>query len=305
MIPKTLPVFDLHPEKKAIGPDTLKALKNYSKGVAEAVNFGTHVLAELLNTASGSDELIPQLMIFRNILENLDAVSVLIGEGSIDPCKSLLRVILESILNLEYILQGDQQRNGLAFLICNYHNELKLCQKLSAGTAQYKQLRSKLRTDKTLPNDIVPPQIAGLEPHIETIKRMIALPMYQQVETEYQRLFLLTKRSPAWHQLFNGPVSIEQLANHLNREGLYEVLYRGWSGSVHGVDILKGKFAMDEGHFTITQVRDLQDLKMVTQYACSLALITYRIGIKKKAPHYQKNLDGWYKTYRDFFTSLC
>jgi hypothetical protein len=122
----TKPVFELHPGLDHLDPQKKNTLNTYSAGIDELVSFGTHVLSWGLEATNGRDEVIPQLMIFRNILENLDAISVLVRAGSIDPCKSLLRVVLESVLNLEFMLQGAVERNGLAFLICNYHSENKL-----------------------------------------------------------------------------------------------------------------------------------------------------------------------------------
>lgn len=301
---KTLPIQELHPGKGPLTAEIKEILAGFSNGVNEVVNFGTHILKWDVELASGSDENIPIFMIFRNILENLDAIAILIRESSVDPCKSLLRVALEAVLNLEYLLKGNLHRNGLAFLVCTYHKELKLCQQLSDGSQQYSQLRGKLQSDKTLPDDILPPEINGLSAHVENIERMLGLPLYGEVEAEYQRLKSMGINNPAWHQLFEGPRTIENLAKDVNRQGLYEVLYRGWSGSVHGADILKGKFGMVDGDFTVTQIRYLKDVQMVTQYAVSMGIIAFNVLISQRIPSRQPNLDKWYLSIRDFYLSL-
>jgi hypothetical protein len=300
----TKPVFELHPGLDHLDPQKKNTLNTYSAGIDELVSFGTHVLSWGLEATNGRDEVIPQLMIFRNILENLDAISVLVRAGSIDPCKSLLRVVLESVLNLEFMLQGAVERNGLAFLICNYHSENKLTEKLTPGKEQFKQLRSKLRADRSLPDDILPPHIEGLHAHRENLKSLMDHPLYKEVETEYQRNVSSGTRNPAWHQLFDGPPTIEQLAEKLSHQGLYEVLYRGWSGSIQGEDILKGKFGTEDGHFTITQIRLLTDTKAVTQHACSLGMIADRAYIRYRMPHREIDMGQWYLTFRSFHQSL-
>ncbi|AMP98921.1 hypothetical protein AY601_2015 [Pedobacter cryoconitis] len=300
----TKPVFELHPGLDHLDSLEKNTLNNYSQGIDELVNYGTHVLSWGLDATDGGDEIIPQLMIFRNILENLDAISVLVRAGSIDPCKSLLRVVLESVLNLEFMFQGEIERNGLAFLICNYHSENKLTEKLTPGKEQFKQLRRKLRADRSLPDDMLPPTIAGLPAHRENLKNLIAHPLYEKVEAEYQRTIASGIRNPAWYQLFGGPPTIEQLAEKLSHQGFYEVLYRGWSGSIHGEDILKGKFGMEDGHFTISQIRLLTDTKTVTQFACSLGLIAYRAYISHRMPHREIDVAEWYLAFSPFYQSL-
>jgi hypothetical protein len=83
------------------------------------------------------------------------------------------------------------------------------------------------------------------------------------------------------------------------------VLYRAWSGAVHGNDVLKGKISTDaEGNVSVYQIRHPEDAQMVTQYTHSLALILYRFYIQKRIPTHQTDLDAWYLTIRELFLRL-
>lgn len=52
---------------------------------------------------------------------------------------------------------------------------------------------------------------------------MLDLPLYKEVETEYQKVVASGKKKPAWYQLYGGPPNLEQLATRLNRQGMYEI----------------------------------------------------------------------------------
>jgi hypothetical protein len=204
------------------------------------------------------------------------------------------------------MLAEDSSKKAKAFLVTGYHKELKVSQKLMQGHQAYNQLRQKLQTDKTLPDDILPPQIDGLAGHISLIEQMLKLPLYAEAETAYQ--FLITHKitNPNWYQFYRGPRNLEQLAAQLNRQGVYEVLYRAWSGAVHGSDVLKGKLVQDEdGLFGISQIRNPEDAQMITQYVHSLALILFRFYVEKRVPSRQSELDIWYQSIREVFLSFA
>lgn len=82
----------------------------------------------------------------------------------------------------------------------------------------------------------------------ELIRDVLNFPLYQEAETEYQRVLASGKKKPAWHQLFEGPPNLEQLATRLNRQGMYEIFYRAWSGSVHGREVIMGNLTTFEEH---------------------------------------------------------
>jgi hypothetical protein len=299
----TEPIEEIHPRQE--DPEIEKLLIEFSKGIEEVVNFGTHVLKWEVTEATGTDENIPVAMMLRHFLEMMDAVSILVRKSSIDPCKPLLRGILETFFGLEYILEADTKNRALAFLIWHYHKDLKLSKKLTPGEQSYNQLKSKLNQDKTLSGQSNPPSIPGLDKHILNLEKLISLPLYDEVEKEYQSLIASGRKNPAWHQLFNGPENIEQLANHLKRQGLYEVLYRSWSGPTHGTDIITSKLSQSaEGHAEIVQIRYVKDAQMVTQFAFTLGIMVYQLLTDKRIPNHKLNVANWYLTVQQLYMKL-
>jgi len=299
----TNPIKEIHPREGQ--PEIEALLLEFSQGIEEVVNFGTHILKWDIDEARGTDENVPIVMMLRHILEMMDAVSILVKNSSIDPCKPLLRGILETILGLEYILESDTKNRALGFLIWHSHKNLKLSQKLTPGEQSYNQLKSKFKKDKILKNENTPPEIPGLEKYISNLEELVSLPLYALAEKEYQSLISSGKKNPAWYQLFNGPENIEQLANHLNRQALYEILYRSWSGPTHGTDVLTRKLSQSaSGHAEIVQIRYAKDAQQVTQLSFSLGFLVYQIMTEKRIPNYKMNYAKWYLTIQKIFLKL-
>jgi len=292
----TKPINDLHPNMGEI-------FKGYSDLLAEVVNFGTHILSWDIDQANGGDEQLPVLLIFRNILEHLDAVSLLIRQSSVEPSKNLLRVMFESLLNLEYMLDNDCERRGLAFLVCGYHTELKFIEKISEDTAAHYQLKQKFKADKSMPSGLPSINIPGKREQEQRILKILALPLYREAEAEYQALLSAGKKNPSWYQLFGGPPNIDQLATKLNRQGLYELLYRTWSNTIHGQNVIKGNMTngIDTG---VAQIRNPRDAKQVTLHACNIALLLFQFFITKRLPQEKNKLSIWYKTVQPEISKL-
>jgi len=139
----TKPVIELHPVDDQ-DQNLLTLLTQFSSSMDELVNFGTHILSWDLAEATGGDENLPVTLIFRNILGNLNAISILVKRSGIYPVKYTTGCF-ESILGLEYMLNLDSRRRALAFLITDYHKELKLSTKLTQGQQSYVQLKQKAR----------------------------------------------------------------------------------------------------------------------------------------------------------------
>ncbi|MEP6647734.1 MAG: DUF5677 domain-containing protein [Saprospiraceae bacterium] len=283
----TKPIYDLHPEHGEV-------FAEYGNLLEEIVNFGTHILSWDIDRAKGGDEHLPVFLIFRNILEHMDAISILIRKSSVEPCKNLLRVMFESIMNLEYMLETDTKRRGLAFLISGYHAELKFIEKISKGTVANHQLKQKFKADKSMPA-LPPITVAGMVEQAALIETMLKLDVYKEVESEYRRLVATGKNNPPWYQLFGGPPNIDQLATRISRQGLYEVFYRAWSATVHGHNVVKGNVTngTDAG---IAQIRHPKDAKQVALHAANLTLILFHLFITKRVSSEMPKFRSWYKS---------
>jgi len=211
-------------------------------------------------------------MLTRHVCESLDGVSVLAAKGCAEPSKPLLRSAFEAMLGIQYILEADSERRGIAYQIAHAHRRISLYRKLDPNEQAGKQLLKELAddplfTDMEIVKDDYQKRIANLE-------RMFARPEFAPIEAEWQ-----AKRrnsDPAWYSLFDGPPSIRDLALRLKHGANYEFLYRPWSNAVHAGDCFANIVRGDNGGQHIRPLRHPEGLQAMIAFAVGVCLAVNR-----------------------------
>jgi len=128
----------------------------YRKFLADAhvllrrcVAFCTHVIGWCDTTGGDYYRAAPVLML-RHIVEETDAISVLVSNGVTDAIRSHLRSMLEARLGLEYSLDTDQKNRGMAYFVAHIHAQIATCQRMDPSTSQGKQFRAAWKKDAAL-----------------------------------------------------------------------------------------------------------------------------------------------------------
>lgn len=280
-------------------------LKNFASLIENAVNFGTHLMKWDAEKKRIGDENMPPLLFLRNILELGDAISILIRKSSIDPCKPLLRSLLENTFGLEYMLEKETEKRALSYLVWHANKDLKLCEKLDSSTERGKHLKKEIEKDKFLDNVDSLFNNPILIPAKKNAKDLLESLKYVPIETEYQRANTIRK-NPAWYALFGGPNNIEQLAKYLNLHASYEIFYRGFSGNVHATSIFKKKISQNkDGTTDIIQIRYPEDAQSITQNTVSFLIMTYLAYFKSRLPEKNKEFQEWYFEFRKPYNELA
>jgi hypothetical protein len=238
-------------------------------------------------------------------MELIDSIAILIRNSSIDPCKSLLRTSLETFFYLDFLLDNEQEKRAMCFLVWNAHRNIKLYKKLDGESELFKEMKSKYEKDRYLKNiePLVYKEI--VDPALENSERLLELPSYQPVNSEYLRTKKLRK-NPNWYSLYDGPKDIEMLANKSQFAVLYEILYRSWSQSVHGTDIIQGKVSKNtSGLGEILQIRFPAEAQTITQYCFNLSIPIFQKFIEKRIPEKNDEFKKWYMEIRKFTLALA
>ncbi|QKZ13614.1 DUF5677 domain-containing protein [Spirosoma sp. KUDC1026] len=293
------PIDDIIPKEP--DPHVKELVDKLGTVIDHFVDFGSNVLkwdTEVRRTDAYNT---PVIMSFRHFLELVDSISILVKQSSIDPCKLILRGILETYISLSYMLEKDTEDRGMAFLVWHVHQQIKAWQRTDADSEMGKQIRSNLSKDQHVKNLIVPTDPRAKK-KIEALEALLREPAYQKAEEEYQRLRRLKEKNPPWYRFFNGYSSIEELAKHLNCIGIYDVVYRRWSGPVHGTDVIVGKASIAaDGSAEIFQIRHFGHLQEVTQWVMSLSLMVFELYINKRVANKKSDYIAWYLTIREPF----
>jgi hypothetical protein len=287
---------------RGLDPEVAAILAQFALGLEELVNFGSVLIGWDLEREDNSDEHLPALLFLRNFLEEIDAISIMVRHGAIDPCKNLTRTALENLFSLEYMLETDSTNRALAFLVWNTVTNNKLLRKADGKSEAYKDLLAKYRKDKLLKNTS-PLQLPIADAMILTGERLLGLPKFVSVKAEYDQV-AAKKSNPPWYMLFGGPSSMADLAGRVGLPAIYEVLYRGWSQSIHGNDMIQGKIADADGLAHITQIRNPKEAQFITQHCFNLAILSFRTYVQQRLPEKQNEFNNWYLSIRDFNLKL-
>jgi len=281
-----------------------RLLAQLSEGVAEATRFGTHILQWSTFSSRGLMAETPLLLLFRHSLETLDAISLLLRSGAVEPCKMLLRGLFECLLSSEYILQMDSERRALCFLVGYLNWEVGMSQRLNPTTSQGHRFRRKLNKDRVL-NGLRLPEGGGAGLRDHELKRLLEQPEFAEVTREFEELKRRTNRTPIWYSMFDGPRNLESLAAHVELPGLYEYLYRRWSGAVHGLEVFDGKLKGRDGIPYITQLRAIDNAQQIALHTLWLELQHFQSFVTHLLPEQAPELDAWFfREMQEFYGLL-
>lgn len=191
----------------------------------EVVNYGTVAFARCLPALKDEEHHIAVLMRHRHVLEMVDAVQLQIEAGATGPSRLQLRSAFEALLAVEYMLKADTKRRAFAYLAGQTQREI----------AKHWTLRSKY-TDLGVP-------VEQIDHNLATFQRRLERPGWRDANDDLmrraQRRFQKSGRfvPVEWFSFDGGPNNLADLAARLGRSKEYDVLYREWSGVVHGSDL--------------------------------------------------------------------
>lgn len=275
-------------------PEIQEILDEYSSVLEEVVNFASVVAKWCAEGIHGGEELAPVQLSFRHIFELIDAISVLVKYSCIDPCKIILRSVFESVLAVKYILEKDTDIRGADFMTCCWHHEINELRKADPDDNMHKQLLAIIQRTKYM-EDMQLPEIPNVKERIKILEDHLNSTEYVESEREYQRLKNAIGRKPNWYSMHGGPVNIERLADYLEVPLEYEVLYREWSGLVHGMDIIINNIEVDDqGRSLISQIRLPGEAFDITKKAMNFGLEIIPRFVENFVPAKIKESKDWF-----------
>jgi len=246
-----------------------------------------------VSVASGGDEQGLILQTHYHIVEQLDAVALLLAGGAVEPAKLQLRAVLEALVRLEYILQGDTTRRAYAWLVVDDVLErIKGWERLDPATVAGREfVELQQREGHSLPT------LAEAADKRARLRRMLEDdPRWSEAYGEYKRV-RTSKRSPEWYELFGGPRGggLRALALHMGYGTYYEILYRQWSRRMHGSDVMQRlKAAPTPGNILVPPIRYVAEFQHVVDFAVVFGIRSIRLLIAYYRPEDWVHFAQWY-----------
>lgn len=306
----TKPVNEILPRE--LDPGVEQLLLKFSTLIDEFVDFGTNVFKWVIEESRGTDEQMPLLMFFRDMLEKADSISILVRHSSIDPSKVMLRSIFETNLYISYLLEKKCEDRAMSFLVWDAMRQKQINLNFDTERPEFNKIRKMLEQDILISDPNFLNDLPSVKHRIESLNSLLDREEYKRVLKEYERTKRKENTKPAWYHLFNGPKNIQELAIYLKLPFLYEILYRKWSGSVHSTDIIHGKIIEKKGsvelegkvNTEIVQIRLPKDAQEVTSYTVLLLLRTYTVLKDNKITDKTDEIQKWYLSVKKQLTEI-
>ncbi len=101
-----------------------KILEIYYNALHEAVIFGVHLLDWESKHLEG-DKYLTRFMFLRKTVEYLDTIASNIRFSIIDPCEITIRVLLETVLNFDYLLSDQSEDRSFVYVVVDFIRKIE------------------------------------------------------------------------------------------------------------------------------------------------------------------------------------
>lgn len=277
-------------------------LDKYSDNLNLLIDKTCNTLTKYLEQGlKGDDKIVPALFL-RNAIEQADGISVMLKNSAIEPIKPLNRVLLENMLQLEYIVSDNITERSYAFLVGTIRNDLKNYLKLKKGTKENIVFIGLFEKDSLIKNN---PETddSSVEKQINLFHSTLSEDGYKEANAEYDKL-----KNPHWYALYGGPKNIREMAERQGRIMLYEIFYRTLSQNIHNTDIFNNKVSVNQSDnlMYLLHFRNPHEAAKVIKDTINFLFLTNYIFLEKLFPADFISFLQWYadSNFRIFFNDL-
>jgi hypothetical protein len=240
--------------------------------LTEIINHGTNFLLRCKEQASikdGRDLAI--LILYRQILELSDSITVMISESCVASSVPLIRSLFEAYVSLEYLLESESEyeKRSIAFIVCWYYRILDVYTHLEDLVNKTKDASAFKVGIKGLLINKLHQNIRKIQADKEFIQeRALNDPNLEDAIQEYRRKTAKRPGRPIeWYSLYGGPDSLAKLSAKLGRESQYYLDYSLWSRYCHAGD----PSSLMDGN-EIRRIRELDGFMEILQYSISFLI---------------------------------
>lgn len=279
-----------------------EVLDKYSDNLNLLIDKTCNTLTRYLEQGlKGDDKIVPALFL-RNAIEQADGISVMLKNSAIEPIKPLNRVLLENMLQLEYIVSDNITERSYAFLVGNVRNDLKNYLKLKVGTKENTAFASFFEKDALMKNNPKTDE-SSVDKQIALFHKILGEDGYKEANVEYNKL-----KNPHWYTLYDGPKTIREMAERQNKIVLYEIFYRTLSQNIHNTAIFNSKVKVDkeDNLMYLLHFRNPHEASKVLKDTINFLFFTNMIFLQNLMPQEHIAFALWYRDsdFRIFFNDL-
>jgi hypothetical protein len=288
---KIEPIDEIVP-LKIDSPQVEENLHRLALLVEDVRNFGTYIIRSVFIDDKGINEFVRSVVscFLRQMVEDLDAISIQIKQSSSDPCYLNLRRLFENYIYLKFVLKDKSEERAKAYYVNHLLKKRKLAEEEDSSTSSGKELRAKLAKDEHA--KYFPPSTQDCKSKVDSIDAILQKSRYQSIKFEFDKR-KREKKKTKWYSLFDGPDSLESLSASVGCSGQY-YLYRFYSRYAHSENELENIDAEGNSLAGLVQIRNPENAQQIVQMALNYALFSFQTALKSLRPQCLKCFRHFY-----------
>lgn len=252
--------------------------ENFSEIIAtiqDIVNYGTNLIIRCFGTGKRdiSDAIILGVLL-RQAVSMLDALEVLISNGSVYPANLQCRALFEVALYLEWVLEKNSAERAKFFYVSNIRKKRIWALRTQSGTPENSALEKIMapiggvsETTKKIETES--------KKQLQAIDKLLQNPEFASINQSIDNFKAKRKikYEPSWYSPL-GVENVRQLAISLNRLHEYELIYSSSSEVMHSSKQDEHiKFGGD--YMSFQPIRSLSGISEILNFSVSTILRIY------------------------------
>ena len=251
--------------------------------------------------------------LLRKVIEDIDAISILIKESSSDPCFLNLRRLYENHIYLKFILKEKKksEERAKAYYVNYQLNKRKNAEIYDCSTPRGKEQRAKLQKDGMAED--LSFQSINCKNEVAGIERKLQETQYQYIKNEFDRIKKEKSKKEKkgklgnhWYSLFGGPTNLAELSEDVKCSGLY-FLYRQFSKYSHSENELENIDLQGADQAGLVQIRNPESAQKIVLMTLEFGYLSFYTALETLKPpclkcfwlYYKKNIEPKRAELRD------
>ncbi|RTR26269.1 hypothetical protein EKG37_21605 [Robertmurraya yapensis] len=235
------------------------------------------------------DYIVFAMLLFRKIIEKLDAVFILIENQSEKAAESICRDLFENHLYFKFIVdpKGNQKQRARAYHYSYLQDQLYLVNTLLSKKEDGRHIRRFMGIENR------DGDLEKLEKERLRISNSLQREEFKNIKLEWD--YLLKRKNinyPKWYSLFKGPRNIRELAARCGHLPEYLTLYNILSTQVHTTNVLH-QIENINGVAFLKNLRIQDNPDLVLQFSRSLGTFSLLEYVNFVLPEQTESIRKW------------
>lgn len=264
------------------------------------VKFG-EVLNEILSGVNRQDDIVDTVVILfiRKIIEQLDAINVLMSVCSFTQAQVILRSLIENSVSLKFILKEDTKKRAASYFLERHYQELELADKYYNENNQLGELLKNISGEEEFKK--TKEKIDKKKKALESL--IASKSIFQQVAREREEKLNKKNRKKGyiqWYEVCSTVDNLYKLMKDLGYQDYYKAIYGGFSNEVHGLNASIGMEISVDG-INLKHIRNPEHGDSILSITSSLSLSALKAvySYLKDGEEEKKEFGEFYMSFRE------